>query len=106
MKHDIMVVIDIYELRDEIDKMFPDAPFNPRYMDGGLGVVLFEDYGNDCYKRFSYEDGPIEYNYTPSETNPEENQKQENRIKLYNYAIAVLEKNFPSHKEVLIDLSW
>ena len=70
------------------------------------GRILFEDYGNDCYKRFSFEDGSLPYNYVPHETDLEYNYQREREITIYNYAIAVLEKHFPNHKEVLIDLTW
>ena len=106
MKYEMMPVIDIYELRDEIEKMFPDVDFDQRRLDGGLGRILFEDYGNDCYKRFSFEDGPLPYNYIPHETDLEYNYQREREITIYNYAIAVLEKHFPQYKEVLIDLTW
>lgn len=106
MKYTMMPVIDIYELRDEIEKMFPDVDFDPRRLDGGLGRILFEDYGNDCYKQFSFEDGPLPYNYTPHETDLEYNYQREREITIYNYAITVLEQNFPNCKSVLIDLTW
>lgn len=38
MKYTMMPVIDIYELRDEIEKMFPDVDFDQRRLDGGLGL--------------------------------------------------------------------
>lgn len=107
MKYEMVPVIDIYELHDEIEKEFPDVDFEPRRLDGGLGSILFGDnYCNDCYKRFSFEDGPMDYNYTPHETDLEYNYQREREITIYNYAVAILEKHFPNHKEVLIDLSW
>ena len=106
MKYTMMPVIDIYELRDEIEKMFPDVDFDQHRMDGGLGCILFEDYGNDCYKQFVFEGGPLPYNYIPHETDLEYNYQREREITIYNYAITVLEQNFPNCKAVLIDLTW
>ena len=106
MKYTMMPVIDIYELRDEIEKMFPDVDFDQRRLDGGLGRILFEDYGNDCYQQFSFEGGPLLYTYVPHETDLEYNYQREREITIYNYAITVLEQNFPNCKSVLIDLTW
>ena len=94
MKYKLLPIIDIYDLQNAMVSHYGDD-----FRTCELRQILFGDqYMNDVYKRYSWEDGLLEY--TGAFWQDEEN------IRLENCVISFLADTFPNHKEVIINVAW
>ena len=92
MKIEMKPTIDIGSLEDELKLQFDID------VEGELSTILFyDDYMNDCYKRYYFADDH-EYTGQPWE--------EEERIRITNCVNAILRDLLPGEKRILIDVSW
>lgn len=94
MKYEILPIIDIYDLMDALVDQYGND-----FRTHELRQIMFGDqYMNDVYKRYSWEDGLIEYTG--------ESWQNEEHIRLENCIIAYLADTFPRYKEVIVNVAW
>lgn len=94
MKYEVLPVISVYDLQDAMVEQYGND-----FRVHELRQIMFGDqYMNDVYKRYSWEDGFIEYTGAWWQN--------EEHIRLENCIISFLADAFPMHKEVLVDVSW
>lgn len=94
MKYEILPIIDIYDLQDAMV-----AHYGNDFRTCEIRQIMFGDnYMNDVYKRYSWEDGPVEYTGA--------SWQNEEHIRLENCIISYLADTFPKYKEVLVNVAW
>ena len=92
MKHKIMPVIDINDLKKAIDIQFGEEVLR----NYSLHQLLFGDnFMNDCYKSYYFDDYIDYHGYTWN-----------NEISALNLINQFLRDEFPGQDSVLIDVSW
>lgn len=91
MKHSTEIVIDIYDLEDEIRKVYNVDCFDVR------NLFWEGDYCNDSYKSLWIDDDEELDDYS---------WKSKEEIKLRNLIYVHLRKCFPNTKRVLVDVTW